>query len=67
MEGKGLLKLPWANEGAWMASFFFLAMLYQSLKRGKVRHLMATLIWTYIFSYAKLKDFTYGLLDTACM
>lgn len=48
MEGKGLLKLPWANEGAWMASFFFLAMLYQSLKRGKVRHLMATLIWTYL-------------------
>lgn len=42
--------------------FFFLAMLYQSLKRGEVRHLMATLIWTHIFSYAKLKDFTYGLL-----
>lgn len=48
MGGKGLLKLPWANEGAWMASFFFLAMLYQSLKRGEVRHLMATLIWTYL-------------------
>lgn len=36
MGGKGLLKLPWANEGAWMASFFFLAMLYISEfeKRG---------------------------------
>lgn len=47
--------------------YFWRCYIYQSLKRGKVRHLMATLIWTYIFSYAKLKDFTYGLLDTACM
>lgn len=36
MGGKGLLKLPWANEGARNGVFLFLAMLYISEfeKRG---------------------------------
>lgn len=64
--GKGHFNLPLVNERAKMqASFMFGDDLYQSLKRKeRWKDIKWRRQFEQIFGYAKLKDFTYGLLGT---